>query len=156
MIYIMNILSSPQRKKKRESFTKCSYAHWDKNTIWTILLIMYKHLHTGHRCIHTRIYVKPIVLFILSESCLVGGDACVTSLQTHVPHFLCVFPVLTQGMETCEQLGNLIESFEVDYPPFFTVSLGELTFYLLWIKRQPIWCIHACVATRQNPPTQRK
>ncbi|KAI4807805.1 hypothetical protein KUCAC02_027589, partial [Chaenocephalus aceratus] len=28
------------------------------------------------------------------------------------------------GMETCEQLGNLIECFEVDYPPFFTISLG--------------------------------
>lgn len=41
-----------------------------------------------------------------------------------------MFPVLTQGTVMCEQLGNLIECFEVDYPPFLTISLGELTFYL--------------------------
>lgn len=29
-----------------------------------------------------------------------------------------MFPAVTQGMEMCEQLGNLIECFEVAYPPF--------------------------------------
>lgn len=120
------------------------------------------HLHISCMCGVVNIYTIHIHILLASTTnfqCfyilyIFTVLFCRTSPYTHVFDFLCMIPALTQGMKMCEQLGNLIERFEVNYPPsFFPHSLSWWTLMLpamnkdkLFDACMPFWKF---IATRQ-------